>query len=230
LILELKDVTRQYHAPDGQAGPAVLRGVSMSLEAGQSLALVGPSGCGKSTLLNIIGGLDRPTSGSVVFDGAPMHALDERKLAHVRNQRIGFVFQLHPLLSQLTALENVLVPTLASPGASAEASGRERAQRLLERVGLADRIGYRPGQLSGGQRQRVAIARALVNAPGLLLADEPTGSLDHEAASNIAHLLGELCTQEGVAVILATHNMELAGMMGRVMKFRDGRLQGLEAA
>jgi ABC-type lipoprotein export system ATPase subunit len=228
LILELKDVTRQYDAPVGQPGPAVLRGVSMSLDAGQSLALVGPSGCGKSTLLNIIGGLDRPTSGSVIFDGAQMQAMEESKLAQVRNRRIGFVFQLHHLLPQLTAIENVLVPTLALPGAAATGS-RDRAHRLLERVGLGDRMAYRPAQLSGGQRQRVAIARALVNAPGLLLADEPTGSLDHDAALNIAQLLGELCTHEGVAVILATHNMELAGKMGRVMTLRDGRLQGLEA-
>ena len=144
MILELKDVTRQFDAPDGQAGPSVLRGISMSLEAGQSLALVGPSGCGKSTLLNIIGGLDRPTSSSVTFEGAQMHTLEELKLAQVRNQRIGFVFQLHHLLPQLTALENVLVPTLASPGAAAGTTAREHAGRLLERVGLADRAGYRP--------------------------------------------------------------------------------------
>jgi ABC-type lipoprotein export system ATPase subunit len=230
LILELKDVTRQYAGPDGETLPAVLRGVSLALEAGQSLALVGPSGCGKSTLLNIIGGLDRPTSGSVVFEGAQVHDLDEGKLAQVRNRRIGFVFQLHHLLPQLTAMENVLVPTLASRGAAPGTTVRERAAHLLERVGLADRMDYRPGQLSGGQRQRVAIARALVNSPGLLLADEPTGSLDHQAALNIADLLAELGAKEGVAVILATHNMELAGRMGTVVRLCDGQLQGLEGA
>lgn len=229
-MLELNDVTRQFDAPDGQAGPAVLRGVSMSLEAGQSLALVGPSGCGKSTLLNIIGGLDRPTSGTVIFEGAQLNTLEELKLAQVRNQRIGFVFQLHHLLPQLTALENVLVPTLASSGAKVAADARQRAVQLLQRVGLADRAGYRPGQLSGGQRQRVAIARALINSPALLLADEPTGSLDHQASLNIADLLGELGQQEGVAVILATHNLELARRMGKVMTLCDGRLQAPEVA
>jgi len=223
-MVELVDVTKDY----GQAGQAVgvnvLRGISLKIEAGRSVVIVGPSGCGKSTLLNIIGALDHPTSGRVLFDGKDLAGLNDKELARIRNRDIGFVFQLHHLLPQCTVLENVLVPTLAGPNGSAAKAVRERAERLLERVGLADRMPHRPGELSGGQRQRVAVARALINEPKLLLADEPTGSLDEEASNDVAELLVQLNRDEGVTLIVVTHSQNLAGRIGHVMELRGGIL------
>ncbi len=228
LLLRLTDVTRRYDAPDGgrAASIAVLAGVSLEVQRGESLAIVGPSGSGKSTLLQIIGTLDRPSSGTVLLDGQDLGRLDEEQLAKVRNQQIGFVFQAHYLLPQCTVLENVLVPTLAErtrdrAGAEAPAA---RAQRLLARVGLAGRLAHRPGQLSGGERQRVAVVRALTNQPQLLLADEPTGSLDQGSAQQLAQLLLELNHEEGVALIVVTHARDLAQRMGRVLELKNGRL------
>ncbi len=220
-LLELTDVAKTYEDPGGGPPTTVLRGVSLRVEAGESLAVVGPSGSGKSTLLNIIGALDRPTSGTVVLDGHDLATLDDPELAKVRNRLIGFVFQLHHLLPQCTVLENVLVPTLAGGG---EPEAEERARALLERVGLADRLHYFPGQLSGGERQRVAVVRALINSPRLLLADEPTGSLDRASAENLAELLAELNREEGVTLVMVTHAVHLAERMGRVLELRDGAL------
>ena len=223
-LITLEDVTKRYDAPDGGQAPEVLAGVTLSVRTGDSLAIVGPSGSGKSTLLNIMGTLDRPTSGRVLLDGQDLASLGDAALAAVRSRRIGFVFQLHHLLPQCTALENVLVPTLA-PGSGASAvEGEKRARQLMERVGLAKRLEYRPGQLSGGERQRVAVARALVNRPALLLADEPTGSLDHEAAENLAQILVELNRTVGVTLVVVTHSAGLAARMGRGLALRDGRL------
>jgi lipoprotein-releasing system ATP-binding protein len=228
LLLKLTDVTRRYEAPDGAgaASIAVLAGVSLEVKAGESLAIVGPSGSGKSTLLQIIGTLDRPSSGTVLLDGQDLGRLDEELLAKVRNQHIGFVFQAHYLLPQCTVLENVLVPTLAmrTRNRAGAEEAPARAQRLLARVGLAERLGHRPGQLSGGERQRVAVVRALINQPQLLLADEPTGSLDQTSAQQLAQLLLELNGEEGVALIVVTHARDLAQRMGRVLELRDGRL------
>ena len=187
--------------------------------------IVGPSGCGKSTLLNIIGALDRPTSGRVLFDGRDLAALDDNELAKIRNKQIGFVFQMHHLLPQCTVLENVLVPTLAGKDRSAMEQARERATNLLQRVGLKEFLLHRPGQLSGGQRQRVAVVRALINQPKLLLADEPTGSLDREASEKIADLLVELNRSEKVTLIVVTHSHELAKRMGRVVELTEGSLK-----
>ena len=187
--------------------------------------IVGPSGCGKSTLLNIIGALDRPTSGRVLFDGQDLAALDDNELAKIRNKQIGFVFQMHHLLPQCTVLENVLVPTLAGKDRSAMEQARERATNLLQRVGLKEFLLHRPGQLSGGQRQRVAVVRALINQPKLLLADEPTGSLDREASEKIADLLVELNRSEKVTLIVVTHSHELAKRMGRVVELTEGSLK-----
>ncbi len=220
MILELGGVTKSYTSPEG-VETTVLRGVDLALGKGESLAIAGPSGCGKSTLLNIIGTLDRPTAGRVVLDGRDVSRLTEPQLAEVRSQVVGFVFQMHHLLPQCSILENVLVPTLvAKENGDAEA----RARKLLERVGLGQRLSHRPGQLSGGECQRAAVVRALINRPKLLLADEPTGSLDRASAESLARLLGELNKEEGVALIFVTHAADLAARAGKVVELRDGKL------
>ena len=222
-LLELRNVCKSYPA-DGGGVVNVLSDINLALSKGESLAILGPSGCGKSTLLNLIGTLDRPTSGEVLLEGANLQTLDERELARVRCQRIGFVFQLHHLLPQCTVLENVLLPTLADPKQRLDAETTQRAERLLKRVGLADRRDHKPGQLSGGERQRTAVVRALINQPSLLLADEPTGSLDRAAAESLGDLLVELNREEGLTLVVVTHSPELAGRMGRVCQIRDGQL------
>jgi len=230
-LLRLSNVTRRYDSPDGAAPLAVLDGVSLEIAPGQSVAIVGPSGSGKSTLLQIIGTLDHPTSGEVSLNGQDLTRLDEKQLAAVRNQLVGFVFQAHYLLPQCTVLENVLVPTLAAksnPSLHLEKSKFEeptaRAGRLLKRVGLGERLSHRPSQLSGGERQRVAVVRALINQPQLLLADEPTGSLDHTSAQQLAQLLLELNREENVALVVVTHAMDLARRMNQVFELKDGHL------
>jgi ABC-type lipoprotein export system ATPase subunit len=224
-LLKLDNVSRRYDSPANAAGLAVLDQVSLEVARGESLAIVGPSGSGKSTLLQIIGTLDRPTSGSVALEGRDLSGLDDAQIAAVRNRQIGFVFQSHYLLPQCTVWENVLVPTLASADAGRGEDAGKRAERLLKRVGLAERKAHRPGELSGGERQRVAVVRALINQPQLLLADEPTGSLDHASAQALGQLLVDLNHEEGVTLIVVTHARELARRMGRVMELRDGRLE-----
>lgn len=223
-MIELFDVAKRYGRPDEPGAVSVLKGITLRIGDGESLAIVGPSGCGKSTLLNIIGGLDSPTSGRVVLDGRNLAELADDELAAVRSREIGFVFQLHHLLPQCTVLENVLVPTLAGRNDASPKQLRDRAEALLARVGLLDRASHRPGELSGGQRQRVAVARALINGPKLLLADEPTGSLDEDTSQSIAGLLAELNRGEGVTLIVVTHARELAGRIGRVMELSGGTL------
>ena len=224
-LLRLSGVVKQYDSAGDGEGPSVLRGVDLEVAAGETLAVVGPSGSGKSTLLNIIGTLDRPTRGTVLFEGRDLTALADAEQAALRATRIGFVFQLHHLLPQCTALENVLVPVLARPRRPANSQVEARARQLLERVGLGQRLGYRPGRLSGGECQRVAVVRAIINRPALLLADEPTGSLDRAAAEALADLLVELNRQEGVTLIVVTHSDAIAARMGRVMELRDGTLK-----
>jgi lipoprotein-releasing system ATP-binding protein len=223
-LLKLAGVTKRYDAPGKPEGLAVLREVSLEVGRGESLAIVGPSGSGKSTLLHIMGTLDQPTSGSIMLDGQDLGALDEQQLATVRNRQVGFVFQAHYLLPQCTVLENVLVPTLAVSAAATRERAGERAERLLKRVGLGDRLAHQPGELSGGERQRVAVVRALINQPQLLLADEPTGSLDHASAQALGQLLLELNREEGVTLIIVTHARELARRMARVLELKEGRL------
>ena len=220
MLLELTNVSKSYVAPPVE----VLRGINFQLDTGEAVAIVGPSGSGKSTLLNILGALDRPTQGRALFDGRDLAALTEPELATIRNRQIGFVFQLHHLLPQCTVLENVLIPTLARKPADPVAA--ERAVKLLERVGLQHRLEHRPGQLSGGECQRVAVARALINQPKLLLADEPTGALDHANAASLGQLLIELNKEQGVALVVVTHSTELAKRLPRVMELRDGVLSG----
>jgi ABC-type lipoprotein export system ATPase subunit len=223
-LLKMTRVTRRYDSPNQSGGLTVLNDVSLEVAQGESLAIVGPSGSGKSTLLHIIGTLDRPTSGSVALNGQDLGTLDDQQLAAVRNRQIGFVFQSHYLLPQCTVLENVLVPTLACAEAAARDGASERAGRLLKRVGLGERMSHRPGELSGGERQRVAVVRALINQPQLLLADEPTGSLDQTSARELGQLLLDLNREEGVTLIVVTHARELAQRMGRVLELRDARL------
>jgi ABC-type lipoprotein export system ATPase subunit len=217
-LLELNGVSKDY----GEVG--VLRDVNLRLDGAEAIAIAGPSGSGKSTLLNIIGTLDRPTSGAVFFDGDDLLRLSADEIATMRNRKIGFVFQLHHLLPQCTILENVLIPTLAAAAKGRNDEANSRAQRLLDRVGLGAHKSQRPGQLSGGERQRAAIVRALINQPRLLLADEPTGSLDRASAENLRELLIELNRDEGVALIVATHSMELARGLDRIYEMRDGSL------
>ena len=222
-MLELKNVTKQYESPDGSERVTVLKKIDLKIEEGESVAITGPSGCGKSTLLNLIGALDIPTEGQVLFDGQDLAQLADAELASIRNGSIGFVFQMHHLLPQCTVLENVLVPTLAVKDADAQAL-QSRARSLLERVGLQDFLNYRPAQLSGGQRQRVAVARALINQPRLLLADEPTGSLDQETAERIGGLLLEMHQSESVTLVVVTHSVSLAGQVGQTYCLERGRL------
>ena len=225
MALELLDVTKSYPAPDGGPDLTVLRDVNLRVAAGEALAVVGPSGSGKSTLLNLMGALDRPTRGTITLDGRGLHTLGEAELAAVRNRRVGMIFQQHHLLPQCTVLENVLVPTLTAPVELLTAEMRQRAARLLERVGLTARQQHRPGQLSGGECQRVAVVRALINRPALVLADEPTGSLDRAGAAELGRLLLELNREEGVALVLVTHAPDLARQLPRVLELRDGALQ-----
>lgn len=225
-LLELRNVSKQYDAIGRADGPEVLRAVSLEVIAGESVAIVGPSGSGKSTLLNIIGGLDLPTSGEVSLDGVNLATLPPDELARVRNREIGLVFQLHHLLPQCSALENVLIPTLVDGDRDSRSAATDRAKELLTRVGLSERMSHRPGELSGGECQRVAVVRALINTPKLLLADEPTGSLDGESASQLADFLRELNEQHGVTLITVTHSPQLANRMKRVLSLRDGTLTG----
>ncbi|GAB4052144.1 ABC transporter ATP-binding protein [Catellatospora paridis] len=218
--IEAIDVARTY-ALDGVSVPA-LRGVSLSIGHGEHVALVGPSGSGKSTLMHLLGGLDQPTSGRLRIGGRDVAGLTAAEMAHLRNATIGFVFQSFHLLSRTSALDNVALP-LVYRGMGAR-ERRERAAQMLERVGLGHRIGHRPNQLSGGEQQRVAIARALVTEPVVLLADEPTGNLDQATGAAVLELLEQLNTAEGVAVVLVTHDREVAARARRQITMRDGRI------
>lgn len=221
-MLELVNVSKSYESPGGLQSAVVLQGIDLTISAGQSLAVVGPSGSGKSTLLNIIGALDSPTTGKVLLDGRDISGLSDAELARIRNRHVGFVFQLHHLLPQCSVLENVILPTLVCKDKDFDAE--QRAVELLKRVGLGDHLLHRPGQLSGGQRQRVAVVRAMINKPWVLLADEPTGSLDRRSSESIADLLVELNESEGVGLVVVTHSEGLARRMKEVKELKDGIL------
>jgi len=228
-VLEVEGVGLSYPGTGGASVTVVLAGLSLSVAAGEAVAIVGPSGSGKSTLMHLLGALATPTSGSVRLDGVDLASLGEAQLAELRNRRVGFVFQTHHLLPQCTALENVLVPTLVGGDAASRASARERALALLAQVGLAERAGHRPAQLSGGECQRVAVARALINRPALLLADEPTGSLDGESADALGDLFVRLVREEGVTLVAVTHSPRLAARMDRVLELKAGALHSTAA-
>jgi lipoprotein-releasing system ATP-binding protein len=212
-VLEAKNLTKEYPSPGGQL--RVLAGIDWTLQDGQSASIVGPSGSGKSTLLYILGALEPPSSGTVRLDGRNPYELDDKEIAAFRNEKIGFVFQDHHLLPQLSVLENVLIPTLVS---NAGGSPRKRASGLIERVGLSSRMHHRPHELSGGEKQRVALARALILKPRLLLCDEPTGNLDAESTESVVSLLFDLHGQEKNMLVVVTHNLEVAGRFE--LKFR----------
>lgn len=222
-LIQLTNVSKSYTDPGSGAQVPVLRGINLSIEAGESVAVVGPSGCGKSTLLNILGTLDLPDSGDITFDGQALASLTAQQLAAVRSQKIGFIFQLHHLMPQCSVLENVLLPTLALKSPPADAL--QRAESLLEQVGLKDRMDWKPAQLSGGERQRVAFVRALINQPRLILADEPTGALDETSADTLTDLLLQLQKSSGVTLIMVTHHRAQADRMGRVLTIHEGALQ-----
>ncbi|MBN2476023.1 MAG: ABC transporter ATP-binding protein [Pirellulales bacterium] len=219
--LQVENVTKQF--PTRGRPLEVLRGISFQLGRGENMAVLGPSGSGKSTLLSIIGTLDTPSSGRVMLDGQDPFTLSEPLLAAFRNRRIGFVFQDHHLLPQCSVLENVLIPSV--PGGSTRPRTVERARKLLDRVGLSDRLDHRPAELSGGERQRVALARALINEPTLLLADEPTGNLDRATAARVGELLLELQKQEEMMLIAVTHSQRLASLMSRQLELDEGELK-----
>jgi len=218
-MLQVTHLTKDYPAPRGAL--RVLDDVSFEMAAGDAAAVMGPSGSGKSSLLYIVGGLEPPTSGVVTLEGRNPHELKPNELAAFRNRAIGFVFQDHCLLPQCTVLENVLIPTLVGPS---DPTAGERARRLIEQVGLGDRVDHRPAELSGGERQRVAVARALIRNPRLLLCDEPTGNLDRASADNVASLLLDLHQRQQGILIVVTHSAAMAARFPKRFELADRRL------
>jgi len=226
-MLELRNISKHFPSPPGRPPFCVLDNLSLTVNTGESLAILGPSGSGKSTLLHIMGTLDTPTSGSLHLNGKDLLQLTPNALAQVRNKEVGFIFQLHYLLPQCTVWENVMLPTLGSNTKQDNNRLEARGRHLLERVGLAKHLHYKPAMLSGGERQRVAVVRALINSPALLLADEPTGSLDNTAAENLAVLLKELNQEENVTLVVVTHARSLADQMQKTVVLHNGKLETL---
>ncbi|MGB7800067.1 lipoprotein-releasing ABC transporter ATP-binding protein LolD [Buttiauxella sp.] len=220
ILLQCDKLCKRYQ--EGKVQTDVLHDVSFSIDTGELMAIVGSSGSGKSTLLHLLGGLDTPTSGDVIFNGKPMSSMSSSAKAELRNRELGFIYQFHHLLPDFTAMENVAMPLLIGKNNTDET--KQRALEMLKAVGLDHRSNHRPSELSGGERQRVAIARALVNNPRLVLADEPTGNLDARNADSIFELLGELNVRQGTAFLVVTHDLQLARRMTRQLEMRDGRL------
>jgi lipoprotein-releasing system ATP-binding protein len=224
-VLEARDVARQF-----QQGPVtleVLKSVNVAILAGERLSIVGASGSGKTTLLQILGGLDKPSSGQVLVDGKNIHSLGEKERGELRNQAIGFVYQFHHLLPEFSALENVAMPLLVRRMHTGEA--KDRAREILKRVGLGERLTHRPHQLSGGERQRAAVARALVTQPKLVLADEPTGNLDGRNAESVFELMLELNRERRTSLVVVTHDLRIAARMDRALEIENGSLREVDA-
>ncbi|OHE79831.1 MAG: ABC transporter [Verrucomicrobia bacterium RIFCSPLOWO2_12_FULL_64_8] len=224
-VLEFLAVSKSYEAPAGVETVQVLRKISLAVGRGEAIGILGPSGSGKSTLLNLAGTLDCPTDGVVRLEGQDLSHLSDSELSSLRCHKIGFIFQSHHLLPQCTALENVLLPTMASGSRRVSREDVERGRRLLERVGLGDRLHHLPGQLSGGERQRVAFVRALINRPVIILADEPTGALDPDHALLLMNLLLELNREENVTLLVVTHAVNLTARLDRIFTLREGKLE-----
>ncbi|MCW8091988.1 lipoprotein-releasing ABC transporter ATP-binding protein LolD [Alteromonas sp. ASW11-130] len=223
-LLVCQDISKTYH--DGENDTAVLSNVSFSVSTGEHIAILGSSGSGKSTLLHIMGGLDTPSNGRVLFDGKAIDSLKSKELNQIRNQQMGFIYQFHHLLGEFSALENVAMPLLI--GGSSRRKANSAAKHMLELVGLAHRLEHKPAALSGGERQRVAIARALVSQPKLVMADEPTGNLDHKTGLSVYSLLKDISRKLNTTFIVVTHDRELANKMDRVLTLQDGHLQAVE--
>jgi ABC-type lipoprotein export system ATPase subunit len=220
-VIEASQVGRVYW--DGDRKLQVLKNVSLTVDQGESVAVLGPSGCGKTTLLNVLSGLDTPSEGSVKLEGKDIHRLSDPERAAYRNRRIGFVFQFYHLLPEFNALENVMLPALIAGARPTDPEARKRAEGLLDRLGLKDRAAHFPGELSGGEQQRVALARSLMNDPAILFCDEPTGNLDPESAKGVATLLKELTVREKKTVLMVTHDEAMARLASRVWSLSDGR-------
>ena len=221
MLLELKNITKSYK---NGSFLKVLDDISLTINTGDALAIIGPSGSGKSTLLNIMGTLDKPSTGRVTFNGTEITCFNEQSLANLRNQHIGFVFQKHYLLPQLNVLDNVLVPVIPQNNKAKYKQAHSRAEELLSKVGLSDKLHQLPGQLSVGECQRAAVVRALINEPELILADEPTGSLDNDSAVQLGDLLASLRKDFAVALVVVTHSTQFAGRMDKVYRLVNGRL------
>ena len=222
-MIEIQNLVKRYSGPAGDI--TVLDELELKVLKGDSIAIVGPSGCGKTTLLNILGTLDIPSSGSVSISGKSLEGMDADERARFRNHTLGFVFQQHFLLPQCSVLENVLIPRLAGDWEEGEDETRERAKKLIQELGLEHRLDHMPFQLSGGERLRAAVARALINQPALVLADEPTGSLDPSMGDQVADLFAQLNNQHDVTLVTVTHNVALANRMGRVYSLENGKLR-----
>tara|TARA_B100001057_G_scaffold497701_1_gene602565 strand:- start:6158 stop:6832 length:675 start_codon:yes stop_codon:yes gene_type:complete len=222
-MIEIQNLVKRYSGPAGDI--TVLDELELKVLKGDSIAIVGPSGCGKTTLLNILGTLDIPSSGSVSISGKSLEGMDADEKARFRNHTLGFVFQQHFLLPQCSVLENVIIPRLAGDWQEGEDETRERAKKLIQELGLEHRLDHMPFQLSGGERLRAAVARALINQPALVLADEPTGSLDPSMGDQVADLFAQLNNQHDVTLVTVTHNMALANRMGRVYSLENGKLR-----
>jgi ABC-type lipoprotein export system ATPase subunit len=221
-MISVQNLSKSYQTPGETI--QVLTDLNLNLDPGDTASIVGPSGCGKSTLLNLLGALDRPTSGSIIIDGQDIANFTDPQASAFRNHSLGFIFQQHHLLPQLTVLENVLIPRLAGDWTEPASTTEQRARQLLETVGLSHRLNHLPWQLSGGEKLRNAVARALINQPKLILADEPTGSLDPTSTETIADLLLNLNQTQNVTLIVATHNMALAQRMGKTFELKNGKL------
>ena len=220
----IKAVNLQKTYAQGGKALNVLRGVHLTIEKGDFLSIVGPSGAGKSTLLHILGGLDRPTDGHVLFEDQDIYKMNDQKRSSLRNEKVGFVFQFYHLLPEFSALENVILPGLIKSDMAGQKESELKGLRLLERIGLKDRISHKPNQLSGGEQQRVAIARALMNDPRIIFCDEPTGNLDSQTGEEIIKLLMEINRDHRQTIVLVTHDKSIAGLSKRVIQMRDGEI------